>query len=44
VNPGNSGGPAPNGRGEVIGVVVSKLNAAYVLKNTILRKVVGCFM
>jgi hypothetical protein len=34
VNPGNSGGPALNDRGEVVGVVVSKLNVAYFLKTT----------
>ncbi|HEY0790611.1 MAG TPA: trypsin-like peptidase domain-containing protein [Chthoniobacterales bacterium] len=34
VNPGNSGGPALNDRGEVVGVIVSKLNAAYFLKTT----------
>jgi serine protease Do len=32
VNPGNSGGPALNDRKEVIGVVVSKLNAPFFLR------------
>jgi len=34
VNFGNSGGPVVNDRGEVIGVVVSKLNAAFFLQET----------
>jgi S1-C subfamily serine protease len=33
VNPGNSGGPVLNDRGEVIGVVVSRVSAMYVLKS-----------
>jgi hypothetical protein len=33
INPGNSGGPLLNDRGEVIGVVVSKLNAMQLAKS-----------
>jgi len=32
VNPGNGGGPLINDQGEVIGVVVAKLNAIKMLK------------
>jgi Trypsin-like peptidase domain len=34
VNPGNSGGPVLNDHGQVIGVVVSRVSAMYVLKST----------
>lgn len=34
IQPGNSGGPVTNDQGQVVGIVVSRLNAIYVAKST----------